>query len=231
MTTRNEGRIRFRETRAILVCGFLLAAPAAAHGALLNLTRLHYPLVYAGNVSVNYDADGGAGGGLLTASGTPFITLQLDDSDSGTSYFGSFALMLELVSGGDNDGSIVPGGQQSLNITYKPDGFMGASETIFSSTKATAFGFWYEDKFEFLFTQNVDTEFVDAGEPVGVIVTANSIPDFNEPDIPVFTDDFSNGLGGESNTFYLPEPGTAVLMAVGAVAVFRRRRRRGSSVM
>jgi len=209
---------------SIVALAFL--GPATASGALLDLNRLHYPLVYAGAIQVDYYPNAGSTGeGLLTGVKSvtnPLVTVQLTDSDPGTTYMGSFSLQLEVVSGGADDGMIVAGGSHQLRVAYKPTP-MSPEQVAFYSTTPLAFGYGPEDKFEFKFLQQGTTPLADDGETVAVILPANSIPNFSYPS---FGSEFHNNANGESNTFLLPEPGTCALMALGVMAALRRRRSR-----
>jgi len=165
--------------------------------------------------------------GVLTASWWEFygmtystVTLQTTDSDPGTTNYGKFELQAEL----DSTGQLVPGGSNSLLLSWET---LSGDETLFYSTTLTDFGFGAEDQFEFYFTQEGDTAVVTDGETLGVMLFGVNIPQFNDPNDPVFNADFHNSSNsGYSDTFYLPEPATMTLLVLGGLAAFSRRSRK-----
>lgn len=182
----------------------ILAAP-------LDLDAPHDPLVYSGYVSVSYTVEAGSGdNGVLTASG---LALSVNwDPTTSTSIVGSFSLTAEIVPA---TGERVGG---DLVVTD------GVSQ-LFYSGKLDDFGFSAEDNFEFLFEQQGAGMLAPDGEPVGVILWGNSIGLFSEPR---FDEPFSNAGNGEADTFWLPEPATAIFLVVGGLGALRHRRRRSA---
>lgn len=208
----------------------LLAIPlSSAQGALLSppLSPEHYPLIYSSNIRVVYDADGGTGGnGLLTATGTSLM-YKPSSTDDVVDVDGTFEVTAHIV---PSTGAFISG---HLDVTgVKDDGggwiedYLSSNELFFSDT-LTAFGFGPEDKFEFLFTQEGNM-LANNNAIVGLIFSAATITEFSTP---VFTSDFDNFFMdmepylGTSDTFWLPEPATLIVLAMaGGFAVLRRRR-------
>lgn len=211
-----------------LSVGSVWATPAAP---LLNFSPEHFPLIYSYNIKVDYYPTGGAGGsGHLSALGTsllyrpePGVAIDIDvdgtfsveaDIDQATGVAESATLTVTGLVGG-------------LPIAGLPD------ENLFSSTILMDFGSGAEDKFEFLFTQQGDM-LAPNGAPVGVLLSAWGIDDFNDPNDPVFDHEWHNYdpfdpflffYPGDSDSFYLPEPTTMIVLAVaGGLGLLRRRR-------
>ena len=99
---------------------------------------------------------------------------------------------------------------------------------MFESVTITDFGFGGDDLLQFLFVQNGTGMLAPDNGPIGVIISAVSIPDgdFSEANQPDFQTDFSNAGNGYSNSFYLPEPTSMLLLTVSLGSICIRRRRK-----
>jgi hypothetical protein len=223
--------MRYGAGFAFVMAGVVCALATSADGGLLNLLETHLPRVKAEHVYVRYDLpeDPQPGDtGKFTSSG--FSTWRYDPpAGASTRIDGDFKLSVEL----NQDGTIVPG-TGSLEVTSN---YLDPLNTVlFKSTDITGFGFGAHDLFEFTFTQDAGgppSVIPDPGDPIGIILPAESIPDFDVNTDPYFTISFANYDVsdpfdiplGYSNTFYMPEPGAAVLLAVAGLGILRRRRR------
>jgi hypothetical protein len=201
---------------------FLGLTTSLAEAELIDgLSFDHYPRVYSADIQVDYDADGGTGGtGLLTASGW---TWDCYEENSGDSYalYGDFYLEVEIDKS-DSENILAASGY----LTVDDPG--GPVEDLFYSTAITDFGFGGNDLLQFLFVQEGSGMMAPDGEPIGIIISGVSIDDdlFSEANPPTFLVDFYNNYNGSSNTFYLPEPTTMLLLTIGLGSMCIRRRRR-----
>jgi len=215
--------------RLSICVGVLLISVVSAHAELIPLDLEHYPRVYSNAVQVDYDADGGGGGGgctlgLLTASGWTYDLYEENADDSLPLYAGDF--LLEVVIDPLTDTAV----SGTLSVTGDP---YGPLQNMFSSSTLKTwqpFGFGGDDLFEFQFIQDSTPGLPPEDEVLGIILSGVGIPNdiFAEGVLPTFDVDFSNTGNGYSNTFWLPEPSTAVMLGLGALGFMRRRRFRNS---
>ncbi|MCK4602509.1 MAG: PEP-CTERM sorting domain-containing protein, partial [Phycisphaerae bacterium] len=217
-----ERKERAAMRTGVLICALtvcILCIPInSARGELLNLSIEHYPRTYSLDIQVTYDPDAGPdGNGLLTADGWPWE--HYEDADDGVYDIWNGVFDLDVVID-PTTGQAVSG---TLNVTGDP---YGSLETLFYSTTLTQFGCGGDDLFEFVFTQE-GAGIPPEGAPIGIILSAVSITEFDENNEPVFDTYFDNNGNGYSNTFYLPEPSSAVLLALVGLGLLRRRRLRG----
>lgn len=199
----------------VLVCMSILAVPTQA--ALLDLSVEHYPRVWSVSTQVTYDPNGvvDADKGLFVADGSA-SELYTDGTSTVGIVPGDFHLEAVILMA---TGEALSG---SLSVTGTVDGNL---ETLFSSTALTDFGYLTAaDMFEFLFVQE-GSGLPPEGGTVGVILMGVSVLG-SEYGSPPFSDYFDNNGNGYSNTFYLPEPTSAMLMMLAGVGFLRRARSR-----
>ncbi len=202
--------VRGKYTSLLLVAVVCLCASVASADRL-NLSHPHYPLVASDFIQVDYDADGGAGGmGLLTAVGYA-ADLQEFEGDSQI-IDGDFILTVVInpTTGAGISGELVV------------SEWWDVSSDLFYSADLTAFGWGTlegDDVFEATFIQDGNMMASD-GDDLGVILALASI------DAPWdFSQDFSNSGYGTSQSFYMPEPTTMIVMSIAGIGLLRRRRR------
>lgn len=191
-----------------------LATASSASAALLNLVRTT-PDVASGFVSIDYDASTH----LFTASG---FTQNVDMPPQQAAGQRQFSLSLFI----DNDGTVLP---LPASLVVRGD-IGGIDQVLYQSTQLAPndfFGSGATDRFEFVFVQQSGS-LAPAGTLIGTILSANmgTFPS----GVPSFTSSFSNHSGpipgnGAADTFPIPAPGAATLLAAGTVVCFRRRRR------
>jgi len=137
--------------------------------------------------------------------------------------------------------STVPAGLRSFSLTCIIDNVGNASSGILSvfsdvggpnsqnflSSDLDAFGFGTLNKFEFIFTQQ-SGNLASVGEQIGTILVA---PGLSFPGgVPDFSRSFSNAFpgtnfgDGNADTFVIPAPSAAGLLAIGGLVATRRRR-------
>ena len=167
----------------------------SAHGALLNLT-VDYPLVTGGiSASLDYDADGGAGGnGLLT--GSSFLSNYNPDGSGSQSLTQIGQLTFEVV--------IDPSTGEGLSGSLTATGDVGSGmETLFGSSQLVDFGFGGTGLFEAVFVQAAGSSLAPAGAQIGLI--HDSAGSFSSG--VSFDSDFTtNPL--KNDIFLIPEPAT-----------------------
>jgi len=212
--------------RSVAICacvcvGVLLVASGPVRAELIDLDIEHLPRLYALDVQVDYDADGGGGGmGLLTAEGLSWDLYQPPAGDAVEMWAGVFDLSAVIDPVTDTVVSA------TLYVSGDPD---FVEVPLFTSATLTPwrpnFGFGGNDLLEFIFEQE-GPGLPPEGEQIGVIINGVSISDaiFAEGVLPTFAEDFHNSGNGYSDTFFLPEPATAAFLALGALALRRRRR-------
>jgi len=198
----------------LLMC-VLSIFTGSVQAELLNLSLEHYPRVYSTFVQVDYDPAGAGANGLLTASGWTWDLYEDATQASWPIYAGDFLLSVEIDPA---TGQAVSG---SLDVTGDP---YGSLETLFYSNNLTAFGYGGDDLIECLFLQE-GSGLPPEGALVGIIMNAVSIDDlvFSEGVVPDWDVAFSNTGNGYSNTFYLPEPSSVVLLGLAGFGVISRR--------
>ncbi len=198
---------------ASLFVALVVMTASTANAALLNLT-VTYPLVTADFLIATYDADGGpSGNGLFQADG--FVTNW--NPGTGVITLGTFGTYEIDVVVDPGTGAAISG---TLSIFADLDNDT-VNELIVTSNAIAAWGFGVEDKFEAVFISQGG--YAPAGSPVGTIIDARHIPNFNGVD-PVFTADFSSD-GLKSDSFIvvpLPAAAWMGLPLLGA-AMLRRR--------
>ena len=212
--------MNYKVIRVVFVCIVTLGLTTSfVDGVLIpDLSFDHYPRVRAIDVSVTYDANGGTGGtGLLTASGYTW-ELYMENASNYDDLDGDFYLEVEI-----NKTTLKPA---SGFLTV--DDYYMSGDDLFYSTIITDFGFGGDDMLQFRFVQEGTGMMAPDNEPVGVIISAVSIPNelFSEANQPTFLVNFSNSGNGYSNIFYLPEPATMLLLAAGLGSICIRRRRK-----
>jgi hypothetical protein len=191
---------------------FVLCLCAAVQANPLNLTVPHDPWVLTDAVYVQYTLTGADTGHLL-AYGCP--TTYNDGPESTVTlnpYYSYFELNLDLYTSGEPiGGSLTLSGATDNNPT---------PPVLFYSTLLNAFGYGADDKFECILTQE-GPGVPQEGDLIGVILIGTSIP--GDPDT-WFTDAFNNNYNGQADVFYLPEPATLVVLAIGALGLLGRRK-------
>ena len=190
------------------VLGMVLAVSSPALAVPLNLPYPYphgenYPIIDSMMIRVSYDPVGNGDMGLLTARGWANTYMEYKDS-SPVLLYGSFTLsaVINPVTGNAISGE--------LNVN-----------SMFYSFALDAFGYKAEDTFEFVFTQVGERGVIHDFAKVGVILYAQSINEFNTPR---FDQAFQNNNDGSSYTFLVPEPATMALLAIGAIAILRKRK-------
>lgn len=220
---------------SVLLVGILSFNPVwgTPSAPLLNLTTDHWPLVYAAYLQADYYGAGHPSNTLVNSATEGQLVLSAtvmqytpDVGESPVSITGSFLIELAVnpLTGEGLGGKLeVSGTDFYLNpLPGLP------TDDIFYSTTLTAFGSGMEDKFEFCFVQEGTGMLAPDAEPIGVIVDARPIEDFNDPDSPVFNVyEWDNGYGLTANahTFYMPEPTTMIVLGVAGAGIVLRRRR------
>lgn len=203
-----------RLTIACAVLALVVLQAGVVNAAPLGLEFPHYPRVWANDIDVSYDA----GTGLFEAV-WGYAVEQYDDANEVLTYIdGDFNLSVYL-----NEDGTLASSTGSLLVTSD---YEDPDSILFYSTHVERFGFSTVDVFEFEFTQQ-GPGLPPEGEPIGVILTGASIdPDDFDPNAPVpFANSFTNGGNGYADVFYLPEPATAALLGLGALAALRVRRK------
>ena len=149
----------------------------------------------------------------ITATGTFNISVAVDPT-TGPGLSGSLTIKATRMDAG-HYGEYIPGCDD---------------DDVFYSTTLADFGSGVEDKFEFVFTQEGTGMLAPDEEPIGIIVDAREISNFDDPNGPDFSlSEWNNGYGltANSHAFYMPEPTTLIVLAIaGGLAVVRRRRPR-----
>src|SRR5205814_9770677 len=180
----------------------------AAQAALLGFTQTK-PRVEGSGLQVDY----GSGTPSFTASGFCDVLRKADNPDALIPN-GSFSMTGNVTSAG------VGNGGYSLLVTD------GNGNTLYRGnalTSPTRIGTGVEDKFDFEFVQQTNVgdtgALVPNGTPLGVQLDGRNIPNFNNPNPPVFTSGFSNDGAGFFYVFPVPEPGSALLCIMGTAAV------------
>jgi hypothetical protein len=206
----------------------ILATAGVCQAGLLGLTEIRYPDIYTSNITVTYDADGAAPYGLLEAKwGLPSqLTLAMGNSLDLDIFASTFTLTAKYDPA---QGKFISG---TLLIEGDYDGqHTGvAPRALFSSTQLTGLGSGATDRFEFLFTEDVQTPILEAGQTIGIIMDARYLSpgtvylDSNRMVEPQFDQDFTGNGFAYSDTFYVPEPATLGLLLLGAIGLVRRRR-------
>lgn len=197
-----------------------LAVTTSIHADPLNLEVPHDPWICTDGVFVQYSLTGETTGHLwaygapTTYNDAPESTVALD------SRYSWFELNVDLTTDG-----VATGGSLTLSgaVDIDPASTIGdipQPPVLFNSTVLTDFGFGQEDMFEFLFVQDGDAVPPD-NEPFGVVLFGTSIP--GEP-ADWFSADFNNYYNGQANVFYLPEPASFCLLALGGLGLIRRRK-------
>jgi MYXO-CTERM domain-containing protein len=225
---------------ALAACSLLVVFSAQAT-PLLDLTISHFPRVYATDVHVKYVADGAsvdanllAGQGLLTVEGTPWTLYEEGGPEEGVDINeGVFSIRAVI----DRATTAAVGGQ--MEITGDPvmvdsgDPYSGVLRGLFYSTTfkllpggTPAFGAGGNDTLDFIFVQEGTPSLAPESASVGIKIYGESVPDslFSEANPPTFQVDFENLSDGSGNAFYLPEPASLSVLALGAIALLRRRR-------
>lgn len=209
-----------------VACALCILA-SSAHAGLMDMNIEHYPRLYTINVQVTYDPNAIAGpNGLLTASGWSWDFYDAVSSSIPMNV-GDFDLSVVV----DPNGVGVSG---SLSVTGDLT-TMYVAEDLFTSSNLVEFAYGGDDLFHVLFKQDPNVPGVStSNETLGVILSGVSIDNAifgTDPNTQVYSQpawgdqDFENGAGGYSNTFYIPEPCTALVLAAGGVFIHRRRRR------
>ena len=211
-----------------VACALCILA-SSAHAGLMDMTYDHDPRLYATNVNLAFDPNGAAGdNGLLTASGWSWDFFNKEEpNDTVALSLGDFTLSVII----DPNGVGVSGWLEVTGDLTTYD----VEEQLFDSNELVDFAYGGDDVFHFQFYQNPNISGIaPANALLGVILSGVSIPNDifgTDPNTQVYSQpawgdqDFENGAGGYSNTFYIPEPCTALVLAAGGVFIHRRRRR------
>lgn len=189
----------------------LALAAGGAFAAPLNLSPA-LPDVASGFILVTYDANTS----IFSATGvTQNVTLPGPSSVPA----GLRAFSLTCVI--DNLGNASSG-----TLLVRSD-VGGADSVNFMSSDLDAFGFGAFNKFEFIFSQQ-SGNLASVNEQIGTILIA---PGLSFPGgVPDFSRSFSNAFpgtnfgDGNADTFVIPAPSAAGLLALGGLVAARRRR-------
>jgi len=201
----------------------ILALCGAAQATPLGLVSGAKPDITSDFIDVEYDA----GSDLFSALGfaEQLVDLALVTHPNTAVTYGSFSITATIDAGGNASAG-------SLSITGAMPSLGAPGPTLLTGT-LSAFGFLDPpggDIFEFLFTITggdlaTPGQYGLPGSTVGVILTMFAPGSFNG----TFTNSFNNNGGipgfgaGVSDTFFIPEPNSLVLLSLGVFICLRRK--------
>lgn len=222
---------------ACVLVALFVVAPMRAQATPLNLTQHHFGDVTTHFTTVNYSLNGDGITGTLTAEGYPD---QFDENNQNVG--GPYQYFYLTMTLNKTTHAIVSG---SVLIDGETDGsphFLGTNTTHLLTGNITAFGFadpplgslGAGNLFEFKLdvTGGVLAPAYYTSGKGGIILNiqnGSGASNFTG----VFTAPFDNGGNGYSDTFPMPvpEPSTAVLLALGFIPLARHLRRRRRSLL
>jgi len=185
---------------------------------LTDAAPKHYPLIFSAGgdetMGLSYDANGAGSYGVLT--GTIYSAAYRagpTEEESFDLYDGYFSVSVVID---PNSGRGISG---TMDLSGDPSGTL---EDLFHSTTLTAFGQPVtpgSNLILFQFAQDGAGMLPEDGGTIQIILTD---PSFNGS----FASDFTHSAGTVySDTYYLPEPISAALIALGGLPILRRRKR------